>query len=154
MNGLLETKLAVLVLVIVAGSLLPGPRVNAAKAEHSSLCLDAVLAGGDPLFVVRLGDATIVQWNSDGGGEQYDLVRGDLNVLSGDCDHDGVPGDCVAGDFRNALNAISPSSDVCMADNTSSGQVQDGRVAPAAGRGEFYLMRQVAGCGDLASFLV
>jgi hypothetical protein len=137
--------------VLLAAVLLNVPSIVAAD-KSSSWCLRTP---GDywPLRVQHSVNVTTV-FNQDacGCGDVYDFVRGDLNVLEGDCNHDGVHGDCTPGNFTAALNAITPSSDVCIANNNSSGHVTDPRADPESGQGYFYLYRQVEGCGEDDSY--
>jgi hypothetical protein len=103
------------------------------------------------LLVSRAAGATILSWAAFGAG-QFDIVRGDLNVLAGDCNHDAARGDCGAGNFTAALNAISPASDVCMANGSTAASLADPRADPGPNSGHFYLLRSVEGCGASCSY--
>lgn len=128
-----------------------GPVGSASATDRTSFSCASPSFAGYPLFVSRVGGTTTVYWDS-GGHNVFDLVRGSLNVLAGDCNHDAVVGDCTGGNFRNALNAISPASDICMANDTITTYRVDARIDPPASGGEFYLTRQTEGCGESDSY--
>lgn len=84
-----------------------------------------------PTFLITLNvDRNQISWNSAAPGALYDVVRGDLATLHG-----------TRGDFKAALDAITPPSDVCMADNTSFLSIADIKEDPALGGGYFFLVR-------------
>lgn len=113
-------------------------------ADFSLPCTGPAFTGS--LTASRSSGTTAVSWTA-GGAALFDLLRGDLNVLDGDCNHDGIRGDCAGGNFQAALDAITPSFDVCMANDAAAFVVTDTRPDPSPSRGEFYLVRAVAGCG-------
>lgn len=110
-----------------------------------------VLSAYLKVYVSRADATTTVIVDLEGSHGFFDLVRGNLNTLAGDCDRDGVIGDCAGGDYSLALEAITPSSDVCMANDRGfihQETVVDTRPDPTPGSGEFYVARHVGGCGS------
>jgi len=78
------------------------------------------------------GADTLLSWTADEAATGYDIVRGDLAVLSG-----------TAGDFTQAI-------DLCVANDRAETSVLVSQ-APEAGGGQFFLVRPV-NCGGAGTF--
>jgi hypothetical protein len=95
------------------------------------------------LTVSRAGGTTVA-W-TPGGETIFDVLHGDLRNLRGDCDHNGVAGDCPAGSFAAAMA-------VCLAKDTAALSVADLSPGPPVGGSWFHLLRGVAACGSGGTF--
>lgn len=94
---------------------------------------------GPEIQVIRSGSQVIVSWTSQ-AVSVYDVVRGSLATLRSS-----------GGNFTQALNAVSPASDVCMSNDTTGLWVSDPTAPVVPGNSEFYLVRTLD-CGGQGTY--
>ena len=146
-------------------------RCSSATSCASSANADIIFSSAancDSRIEVRKG-STDVCWKG-GGGPKWDLVRGDLKCLvfgtgcSTPCVNGSNPGGC----FKQAVETITPTTDRCIASNTTGlpkpvtcptgyRGFTDPRVTnPLSGNGFFYVLRSKTNAGTVpvsASYL-